>query len=162
VLGSILMWWRRQRLLALRATPRSMAGGGHRSQPERENGAIDRPRPNLDPWGFPSAHVLTMVVLAGFIAYVIGTFERAAARPGAGHRVLRHRRRYRGREPHVPRAHWPVRRPRRGRASAVRICWPPSGSSSRFPPGAISEANCNPMAANGPSATSMRFLRRSE
>jgi undecaprenyl-diphosphatase len=35
--------------------------------------AIDRPRPNLDAWGFPSAHVLTVVVLFGLLAYVAGT-----------------------------------------------------------------------------------------
>jgi undecaprenyl-diphosphatase len=32
--------------------------------------AVDRPRPNLDPWGFPSAHVLSLVVLCGYLAYV--------------------------------------------------------------------------------------------
>jgi len=34
--------------------------------------AIDRPRPNLDPWGFPSAHVLTVVVISGYLAYALG------------------------------------------------------------------------------------------
>jgi membrane-associated phospholipid phosphatase len=33
---------------------------------------FDRPRPNLDPWGFPSAHVLSLVVLGGYLAYVVG------------------------------------------------------------------------------------------
>ena len=35
--------------------------------------AVDRPRPNLDPWDFPSAHVLTVVVLFGYLAYVLAT-----------------------------------------------------------------------------------------
>jgi len=34
--------------------------------------AIDRPRPNLAPWGFPSGHVLSLVVLLGFTCYLIG------------------------------------------------------------------------------------------
>ncbi len=34
---------------------------------------MNRPRPNLDPWGFPSAHVFSLVVLLGCIGYVIGT-----------------------------------------------------------------------------------------
>lgn len=33
--------------------------------------AFNRPRPNLDPWGFPSGHVLSLVVLLGCIAYVV-------------------------------------------------------------------------------------------
>jgi membrane-associated phospholipid phosphatase len=32
---------------------------------------IDRPRPNLEPWGFPSGHVLSLVVLLGLAAYVL-------------------------------------------------------------------------------------------
>jgi membrane-associated phospholipid phosphatase len=33
--------------------------------------AVDRPRPNLDSWGFPSAHVLSLVVLCGYLAYAV-------------------------------------------------------------------------------------------
>jgi membrane-associated phospholipid phosphatase len=33
--------------------------------------AVDRPRPNLDSWGFPSAHVLSLVVLCGYLAYAL-------------------------------------------------------------------------------------------
>src|SRR5262245_54012979 len=32
--------------------------------------AVDRPRPNLAPWGFPSGHVLSVVVLLGFACYL--------------------------------------------------------------------------------------------
>jgi membrane-associated phospholipid phosphatase len=47
---------------------------------------VDRPRPNLDPWGFPSAHVLSLVVLLGYVAYVLATSNAAQRwrRLGAG------------------------------------------------------------------------------
>jgi undecaprenyl-diphosphatase len=32
---------------------------------------VDRPRPNLEPWGFPSGHVLSLVVLLGLAAYAL-------------------------------------------------------------------------------------------
>jgi len=38
--------------------------------------AVDRPRPNLDPWGFPSGHVMSVVVLSGYLAYVVGSATR--------------------------------------------------------------------------------------
>ena len=61
---------RRRRRWAL-ALPLVMAGAGILQLVAKW--AVDRPRPNLDPWGFPSAHVLTVVVLFGYLAYVIGT-----------------------------------------------------------------------------------------
>src|SRR3989442_8246108 len=61
---------RRRRRWAL-ALPMVMAGAGMLQLVAKW--AVDRPRPNLDPWGFPSAHVLTVVVLFGYLAYVIGT-----------------------------------------------------------------------------------------
>jgi len=42
--------------------------------------AVDRPRPNLDPWGFPSGHVMSVVVLSGYLAYVVGMSTRRVAR----------------------------------------------------------------------------------
>ena len=42
--------------------------------------AVDRPRPNLGPWGFPSAHVLTLVVLCGYLAYVLSIGRRRRGR----------------------------------------------------------------------------------
>jgi undecaprenyl-diphosphatase len=68
-LGSALLWRRRRRWgLAL---PVVMAGAGLLQHVAKW--AVDRPRPNLDPWGFPSGHVLTVVVLCGFIAYAVAT-----------------------------------------------------------------------------------------
>jgi undecaprenyl-diphosphatase len=43
--------------------------------------AVDRPRPNLAEWGFPSGHVLALVVFFGVIAYLL-----CAARSGWGWR----------------------------------------------------------------------------
>lgn len=34
---------------------------------------VDRPRHNLAPWGFPSGHVLSLVVLLGVAAYLVCT-----------------------------------------------------------------------------------------
>ena len=42
--------------------------------------AVDRPRPNLGPWGFPSAHVLSLVVLCGYLAYVVSVERRRRGR----------------------------------------------------------------------------------
>jgi undecaprenyl-diphosphatase len=68
-LASAVLWRRRRRWgLAL---PMVMAGAGMLQLVAKW--AVDRPRPNLDPWGFPSAHVLTVVVLFGYLAYVLGT-----------------------------------------------------------------------------------------
>jgi len=33
--------------------------------------AVARPRPNLAPWGYPSGHVLSLVVLLGLVCYLI-------------------------------------------------------------------------------------------
>jgi membrane-associated phospholipid phosphatase len=62
--------WRRRRRWAV-SFPIVMAGAGIVQQLAKW--AVDRPRPNLDPWGFPSAHVFSLVVLLGCIAYVMGT-----------------------------------------------------------------------------------------
>ncbi len=35
--------------------------------------AVDRPRPNLAPWGYPSGHVLSLVVLFGLMTYLLWT-----------------------------------------------------------------------------------------
>ncbi len=35
--------------------------------------AVDRPRPNLAPWGYPSGHVLSLVVLFGLMTYLLCT-----------------------------------------------------------------------------------------
>ena len=79
VLGSAVLWRRRALLL-----PMVMAGAGILQFLAKW--AVDRPRPNLDPTGFPSAHVLSLVVLLGCLAYVVGTSEarRGWQRLGVG------------------------------------------------------------------------------
>ncbi len=67
-LASVLLW-PRQRPSAV-ALPVVMAGAGLLQHVAKW--AVDRPRPNLDPWGFPSGHVLTVVVLFGILAYLVG------------------------------------------------------------------------------------------
>jgi membrane-associated phospholipid phosphatase len=67
-LGSMILW-RRRPAWAL-TLPLAMAGVGIVQFVAK--GAIDRPRPNLHPWGFPSAHVLSLVVLGGLLAYMVG------------------------------------------------------------------------------------------
>ena len=69
----IVALWSRQRRWAL-ALPVVMAGVGIVQFVAKW--AVDRPRPNLAPWGFPSAHVLSLVVLCGYLAYV-ASIDRA-------------------------------------------------------------------------------------
>src|SRR6266850_2375977 len=69
LMGSLVLWpQRRGWALSL---PLVMTGAGVLQLTAKW--AVDRPRPNLDPWGFPSAHVLSLVVLLGCIAYLLGT-----------------------------------------------------------------------------------------
>jgi len=67
VVGSVMLWPRRRRWAL--ALPLVMAGVGLVQFSAKW--AVDRPRPNLDSWGFPSAHVLSLVVLCGYLAYVV-------------------------------------------------------------------------------------------
>jgi len=39
--------------------------------------AIDRPRPNLSAWGFPSGHVLSLVVFFGLMTYLLASSRLA-------------------------------------------------------------------------------------
>jgi undecaprenyl-diphosphatase len=73
LLGSVLLWRRRRRWRAGLALPVLMAGAGLVQLAAKW--AVDRPRPNLDAWGFPSAHVLSLVVLCGYLAYALATSE---------------------------------------------------------------------------------------
>jgi membrane-associated phospholipid phosphatase len=66
VIGSVMLLPRRRRWAL--ALPLVMLGVG--LVQFLAKWAVDRPRPNLDPWGFPSAHVLSLVVLCGYLAYV--------------------------------------------------------------------------------------------
>jgi membrane-associated phospholipid phosphatase len=67
VLGSLMLWPRRRQWAV--GLPLVMAGVGVVQLLAKW--AIDRPRPNMGPWGFPSAHVLSLVVLCGYLAYVV-------------------------------------------------------------------------------------------
>jgi undecaprenyl-diphosphatase len=69
LLASGVLWSRRRRWAL--ALPVVMAGAGLIQLLAKWH--FDRPRPNLDPWGFPSAHVMTLVVLFGYLAYVLGS-----------------------------------------------------------------------------------------
>ena len=68
--------WQRDRIWAL-VLPALMAGTG--ALQFTAKWAFDRPRPDLTPWGFPSGHVLSLVVFFGFVAYV--TSGSATGRP---------------------------------------------------------------------------------
>lgn len=47
--------------------------------------ALDRPRPDLSAWGYPSAHVLSLMVLCGFVVHGVGRMSlRRGGRPVAG------------------------------------------------------------------------------
>jgi membrane-associated phospholipid phosphatase len=74
VVASVAVLWTRRRRWAV-GLPVAMAGIG--AVQLAAKWAMDRPRPNLDPWGFPSAHVMSLVVLGGYLLYVVSL---AAAR----------------------------------------------------------------------------------
>jgi undecaprenyl-diphosphatase len=59
--------WRRQRGWAL-GLPALMAGTGALQFVAKWS--VDRPRPDLTPWGFPSGHVLSVAVFFGLLAYL--------------------------------------------------------------------------------------------
>jgi membrane-associated phospholipid phosphatase len=82
VVGIVMLWPRRRRWAL--ALPLVMAGVGVFQFLAKW--AVDRPRPNLGPWGFPSAHVLSLVVLCGYLAYVVsvGRSRRGRARLAVG------------------------------------------------------------------------------
>jgi len=77
VLVGFAMLWPRRRRWAL-ALPVVVAGAGLLQFVAKW--AIDRPRPNLDSWGFPSAHVLSLVVLCGYLAYAVSMASARRAR----------------------------------------------------------------------------------
>ncbi len=65
----VILWYKQRRWAV--ALPLVMAGAGVLQVTAKW--LMNHPRPNLDPWGFPSAHVLSLVVLLGCVAYVVGT-----------------------------------------------------------------------------------------
>jgi undecaprenyl-diphosphatase len=73
--------WRSSRRWAL-ILPLLMAGTGVLQLVAKW--AIDRPRPNLAAWGFPSGHVLSLVVFFGLMTYLLAmsTMTRSRRRLG--------------------------------------------------------------------------------
>jgi undecaprenyl-diphosphatase len=78
--GSALLW-RASRRWAI-ALPVLMAGTG--ALQWLGKWWVDRPRPDLAPWGFPSGHVLSVVVFFGLMIYLVAT----ASTPRRRWRVL--------------------------------------------------------------------------
>ena len=66
-IGTAILW-RINRRWAL-ALPVLMAGAGALQWIAKA--LVGRPRPNLAPWGFPSRHVLSLVVFFGLMVYLI-------------------------------------------------------------------------------------------
>jgi membrane-associated phospholipid phosphatase len=73
----VLVLWRTHRRWAV-ALPVLMAGVGVLQYVAKW--ASDRPRPNMAPWGFPSGHVLSLVVFFGLMIYLVATASRRRRR----------------------------------------------------------------------------------
>ena len=80
-LGSALLW-RPSRRWAV-ALPFLMAGTGALQLIAKW--AVDRPRPNLAAWGFPSGHVLSLVVYFGLMMYLLSVSTTARSRRWVGY-----------------------------------------------------------------------------
>ena len=66
--ASLLLLWRGERRWAV-LLPIAMAGTGVLQLAAKW--AVDRPRPNHAPWGYPSGHVLSLVVFLGVLVYLL-------------------------------------------------------------------------------------------
>ena len=73
ILAAVVVLWRTHRRWAV-ALPVLMAGVG--ATERLAKWAADRPRPDDTPGGFPSGHVLSLVVLLGLIVYLILTASK--------------------------------------------------------------------------------------
>ena len=82
LIGTAALWTRHRRWAS--ALPLIMLGTG--ALQWLAKWSVDRPRPNLLPLGFPSGHVLSVVVLFGLAAYWLcrARAERAARGLGVG------------------------------------------------------------------------------
>jgi membrane-associated phospholipid phosphatase len=76
VLGMVLLW-RVSRRWAI-ALPFLMAGAGALQYVTKW--AADRARPDAAPWGFPSGHVLSLVVFLGLVVWLVATASRRRRR----------------------------------------------------------------------------------
>jgi membrane-associated phospholipid phosphatase len=73
----LLLWWRGQRRWAL-AMPPLMAGAG--ALQAFAKWSSGRTRPDESPWGFPSGHVLSLVVFFGLMVWLVATASRRRRR----------------------------------------------------------------------------------
>ncbi len=78
----VAILWRGSRRWAV-ALPLVMAGTGALQLVAKW--AIDRPRPNLAAWGFPSGHVLSLVVFFGLVIYLLATSTATRSRRRLGY-----------------------------------------------------------------------------
>jgi undecaprenyl-diphosphatase len=76
LLSSALLWRFSRRWAFL--LPVVMAGTG--ALQAAGKWAADRPRPNAAPWGFPSGHVLSLVVFFGVVAFLLVTLSERRRR----------------------------------------------------------------------------------
>jgi membrane-associated phospholipid phosphatase len=77
ILLGVAFLWHRSRRWAI-ALPLLMIGTGLLQLVAKW--AVDRPRPNLAAWGFPSGHVLALVVFFGLMAYLLFTSGQSRCR----------------------------------------------------------------------------------
>ena len=75
--GMLFLLWRGQRRWAL-ALPVLMAGAG--ALTTLGKWTIHRARPDESPWGFPSGHVLSLVVFFGLMIWLVATASRRRRR----------------------------------------------------------------------------------
>jgi membrane-associated phospholipid phosphatase len=80
MLGMAFLWGRSRRWAI--ALPLLMIGTGVLQLVAKW--AVDRPRPNLAAWGFPSGHVLALVVFFGLMAYLLFTSAQSRRRRWGG------------------------------------------------------------------------------
>jgi membrane-associated phospholipid phosphatase len=81
ITAGVALLWTRSRRWAV-ALPLLMAGTGALQLVAKW--AVDRPRPNLAAWGFPSGHVLSLVVFFGLMAYLLSMSTLTARRRRLG------------------------------------------------------------------------------
>jgi undecaprenyl-diphosphatase len=77
LLFAIVVLWRVHRRWAI-ALPMLMVGAW--AIQRLAKWAVHRDRPNLDPWGFPSGHVLSLVVFFGLMIWLIATASKRRRR----------------------------------------------------------------------------------
>ena len=77
VAGTTVLLWRHQRRWAI-ALPALMAGAGALQAVAKWS--MGRARPDETPWGFPSGHVLSLVVFFGLMVWLVATASKRRRR----------------------------------------------------------------------------------